>query len=147
MLHSWRAVLIIHHNVDLKIYIKYKWILSLLHDLSGYVLSCWHLGTGNIALLSPCNKKLQISLEDWSEILPVVVVVVFILTYCKWGTHSPVNLFLCEVLGPQRDYKNTRKQQDGGTIGGHRVVHLSLRIHQEYTFRHRRACRTLAETG
>ena len=37
------------------------------------------------------------------------------------------------------------EEQDGGGVGG-RGVHLSLRIHQEYTFRHRSACRTSAET-
>ena len=39
-----------------------------------------------------------------------------------------------------------RREQDGGEVGG-RGVHLSPRIHQEYTFRHRSACRTLAESG
>ena len=37
-------------------------------------------------------------------------------------------------------------EQDGGGLGG-RGVHLSPQIHQEYTFRHRSACRTPAETG
>ena len=37
-------------------------------------------------------------------------------------------------------------EQDGGGVGGH-GVHLSPRIHQEYTFRHRRACRTPANSG
>ena len=36
-------------------------------------------------------------------------------------------------------------EQDGGGVGGH-GVHLSPQIHQEYTFRHRRACRTPAES-
>ena len=39
-----------------------------------------------------------------------------------------------------------RRHQDGGGGGGH-GVHLSSRIHQEYTFRHRSACRTSAESG
>ena len=34
-------------------------------------------------------------------------------------------------------------EQDGGGVGG-RGVYLSPRIHQEYTFRHRSACRTPA---
>ena len=33
-----------------------------------------------------------------------------------------------------------------GVVGGH-GVHLSPWIHQEYTFRHRSACRTPAESG
>ena len=37
-------------------------------------------------------------------------------------------------------------EQDGGGEGG-RGVHLSPQIHQEYTFRHRNACRTPAESG
>ena len=37
-------------------------------------------------------------------------------------------------------------EQDGGGVGGH-GVHLSPQIHQEYTFRHRSACRTPAESG
>ena len=36
-------------------------------------------------------------------------------------------------------------EQDGGGVGG-RGVHLSLRIHQKYSFRHRNACRTPAES-
>ena len=36
-------------------------------------------------------------------------------------------------------------EQDGGGVGGH-GVHLSPGIHQEYTFTHRSACRTLAES-
>jgi len=43
-------------------------------------------------------------------------------------------------------YKNTgKRKQDGGGVGG-RGVHLSPCIHQEYTFRHRSACRTSAES-
>ena len=38
------------------------------------------------------------------------------------------------------------RDQDGGGVGGH-GVHLSPRIHQEYTFRHRSTCRTPAESG
>ena len=38
------------------------------------------------------------------------------------------------------------QEQDGGAVGGH-GVHLSPWIHQEYTFRHRSACRTPAESG
>ena len=37
-------------------------------------------------------------------------------------------------------------EQDGGRVGGC-GVHLSPRIHHEYTFRHRNACRTPAESG
>ena len=37
-------------------------------------------------------------------------------------------------------------EQDGGGVAGH-GVHLSPRIHQKYTFRHRSACRTPAEGG
>ena len=36
------------------------------------------------------------------------------------------------------------QEQDGRGVGG-RGIHLSPRIHQEYTFRHRNACRTPAE--
>ena len=36
------------------------------------------------------------------------------------------------------------REQDGGGVGEHRV-HLSPWIQQEYTFRHRSACRTPAE--
>ena len=37
-------------------------------------------------------------------------------------------------------------EQDGRGVGGPEV-HLSAQIHQEYTFRHRSACRTPAESG
>ena len=38
-----------------------------------------------------------------------------------------------------------RREQDGGGVGGG-GVHLSSQIYQEYTFRHRSACRTSAES-
>ena len=44
-----------------------------------------------------------------------------------------------------RYIKKIRREQDGGGVGG-RGVHLSPRIHQEYTFRHRSAFRTPAES-
>ena len=37
-------------------------------------------------------------------------------------------------------------EQEGGGVGGC-GVHLSPRIHQEHTFRHRSACRTPTESG
>ena len=40
----------------------------------------------------------------------------------------------------------TLREQDGRGVGGH-GVHLSPQVHQEYTFRHRCACRTPAESG
>ena len=40
----------------------------------------------------------------------------------------------------------TMGEQRGRGVGG-RGVHLSPRIHQEYTFKHRSACRTPAESG
>ena len=47
----------------------------------------------------------------------------------------------------KQDEKGYR-EQDGRGVGGH-GVHLSLQIHQEYTFRHSSACRTAAveQTG
>ena len=39
-----------------------------------------------------------------------------------------------------------KREQDGRGVGGHEV-HLSPWMHQEYTFRHRSACRTPAESG
>ena len=44
----------------------------------------------------------------------------------------------------KQDEKEYR-EQDGRGVGGH-GVHLSLQIHQEYTFRHRSACKTPAES-
>ena len=41
---------------------------------------------------------------------------------------------------------STREEQDGGGVAGCRV-HLSPRIHQEHTFRHRSPCRIPAESG
>ena len=40
----------------------------------------------------------------------------------------------------------TMGEQDGRGVGG-RGAHLSPQVHQEYIFRHRRACRTRAESG
>ena len=40
----------------------------------------------------------------------------------------------------------TQIEQDGRGVGGH-GVYLSPQIHQEYTFRCRRPCRILAESG
>ena len=39
-----------------------------------------------------------------------------------------------------------QREQDGGGVDGH-GVHLSPLIYQEYTFRHRSACSTPAESG
>ena len=41
---------------------------------------------------------------------------------------------------------NQWREQDGGGVGGH-GAHLSPWIHQEYTYRHRSACRIPAESG
>ena len=38
------------------------------------------------------------------------------------------------------------REKDGRGVGGH-GVYLSPWIHQEYTFRHRSACTTAAESG
>ena len=43
------------------------------------------------------------------------------------------------------NYLKNREEQDGEGIGGC-GVHLSSQIHQEYTFRHRKSCRTPAES-
>ena len=51
------------------------------------------------------------------------------------------------LLAISRAHKNEAEgggEQDGGGVGGC-GVHLSPWIHQEYTFRHRSACRTPAE--
>ena len=45
-----------------------------------------------------------------------------------------------------RKHKGKNTEQDGNGVGGHRI-HLSPRIHQEYSFRHRSACRTPADSG
>ena len=42
------------------------------------------------------------------------------------------------------DINNPLEEQDGVGVGGH-GIHLSSWIHQEYTFRHRNACKTPAE--
>ena len=39
--------------------------------------------------------------------------------------------------------KTIHREKDGGGVDGH-GVHLFPHIHQEYTFRHRSACRTPA---
>ena len=48
--------------------------------------------------------------------------------------------FMASVL---KNYSG--REQDGGGVGGP-GVHLSPQIYQEYTFRHRSACRTPAES-
>ena len=45
----------------------------------------------------------------------------------------------------QANKKTGREEQDGGGVGGC-GVHLSPRIHQEHSFRHKSACRTPAES-
>ena len=44
-----------------------------------------------------------------------------------------------------KEEKRNSGEQDGGRVGEH-GVHLSSWIHQEYTIRHRRFCRTPAES-
>ena len=45
-----------------------------------------------------------------------------------------------------RKHKGKNTEQDGKGVGGHEV-YLSPRIHQEYSFRHRSACRIPADSG
>ena len=46
------------------------------------------------------------------------------------------------------DLKHWGQEQGGGEVGGcGHGVQRSPRIHQEHIFRHRSACRTLAESG
>ena len=49
-----------------------------------------------------------------------------------------------------QEQKNQKRrnggEQDGGGVSGC-GVHVSPRIHQEYTFRHRRECKSPAESG
>ena len=52
---------------------------------------------------------------------------------------------ICRDFGAPK-YKGSGALQDGGGVGGC-GVHLSPRIHQEYTLRHRNACVTPAESG
>ena len=42
--------------------------------------------------------------------------------------------------------KYKHEEENGRGVGGH-GVYLSPWIHQEYTFRHRRSCRTSVESG
>jgi len=51
----------------------------------------------------------------------------------------------CEVIVLQLKKREREREQDGGGSGGC-AVHLSPQIHQEYTFRHRSACRAPAES-
>ena len=52
-----------------------------------------------------------------------------------------------KILVARTENKILWGEQIGGEVGGRGVVHLSSWIHQEYTFRHRSACRTPAESG
>ena len=45
-----------------------------------------------------------------------------------------------------KQHEKEYREQDGRGVGGH-GVQLSPQIHQEYTFRHRSACKTPAESG
>ena len=55
-------------------------------------------------------------------------------------------LFGKEAMTNLDSILKSREEQDGRGVGGH-GVHLSPWIHQEYTFRHRSACRTPAKSG
>ena len=61
--------------------------------------------------------------------------------------YLPENAHGILCLFPPKCQQNSQKvyyrKQDGGGVGGH-GVHLSPQIRQEYTFRHRSACRTQA---
>ena len=68
--------------------------------------------------------------------------------YTSVATRSIEFLHQTRIWVIKQTKKNVQKyswrEQDGREVGG-RGVHLSPRIHQEYTFRHRSACRTPAE--
>ena len=57
-----------------------------------------------------------------------------------------VGLDLPSAVKTKAGRNATWREQDGGGVGGH-GVHCSPWIYQEYTFRHRSAFRTPAESG
>ena len=61
-----------------------------------------------------------------------------------WGLRTLRNIHTKRNLSGKESVKEG--EQDGGGVGGCEVQ-LSAQIHQEYIFRHRSACRTLAESG
>ena len=66
-------------------------------------------------------------------------------TYQSWNWKACASGSLNYIF-KRRKNEEVRREQDGEGVGG-LGVHLSPRIPQEYTFRHRSACRTLAESG
>ena len=66
-------------------------------------------------------------------------------TYQSWNWKACASGSLNHIF-KRRKNEEVRREQDGEGVGG-LGVHLSPRIPQEYTFRHRSACRTLAESG
>ena len=62
--------------------------------------------------------------------------------FSDWILKIQLNVIHKEML----KNTSTRGEQDGRGVGG-REGRLSPRIHQKYTFRHRSACRTPAESG
>ena len=71
--------------------------------------------------------KSQTWLRDWTE-----------LNWFHFLKHVHLQIWLLKINFRHRE-------QDSRGVGGRRV-HLSPRIHQEYNFRHRNACRTPAES-
>ena len=64
----------------------------------------------------------------------------------EWLVGSPCSSRDSQEFSPTPQFKSINLEQDDGRVGG-RGVHLSPHIHQEYTFRHRSACRTPAGSG
>ena len=62
-----------------------------------------------------------------------------------WKSDTENQVWLLCVQGKTRSQRNHRGEQDGGGVRGC-GVYLSTWIRQEYTFRHRSACRTPAES-
>jgi len=93
----------------------------------------------NITLLPPHPASLS------SSIIMITLVTKEVVENCDiWFIQKPCIFYVSLIV--YNFNKQARREQDGRGAGGH-GEHLSSRIHQEYTFRHRNACRTPAESG
>ena len=101
------------------------------------------LTTKDLWFHSPSSHSIRLSPQDTSYFHFILV------CFMYWQNTVLLKVFdkvlLSKLMNEEFIKTLTMGEQDGRGVG-RRGVHPSPRIHQEYTFRHRSACRTPAES-
>ena len=91
---------------------------------------------------SDWSKKVVFTLFSFFLVRMRVTILDFTCQSWNWKAYASGSL---NHIFKRRKNEEVRREHDGEGVGG-LGVHLSPRIPQEYTFRHRSACRTPADS-